>query len=94
MSLTAFTVPLLATIVEAGSEWTLISSGNVTGYVSNQYCVTGTDAMNYAKENCPTVATVNEDCLRLRADMTTEAEVVKVLAQGCSSGRRMDSNLI
>ena len=30
----------LATIVEAGSEWTLISSGNVTGYVSNQYCVT------------------------------------------------------
>ena len=72
----------LATIVEAGSEWTLISSGNVTGYVSNQYCVTGTDAMNYAKENCPTVATVNEDCLRLRADMTTEAEVVKVLAQG------------
>ncbi len=41
---------------EAGDTWTKIESGNVTGYVKNEYCVTGTDALNYAKKHCDTVA--------------------------------------
>lgn len=41
---------------EAGDTWTKIESGNVTGYVKNEYCDDGTDALNYAKKHCDTVA--------------------------------------
>lgn len=72
----------LATVVEVGEEWTLITSGNLTGYVSNEYCVFGTEAMNYAKANCPTIATAQTDCLRVRPAMNTEGGVVKLLKVG------------
>ena len=31
----------VADILEAGEEWTKISSGNVEGYVKNEFCITG-----------------------------------------------------
>ena len=55
-----------AVVKEAGDTWTKIQSGNVTGYVKNEYCVTGTDALNYAKKHCDTVAKVSIDGLRIR----------------------------
>lgn len=72
----------LATIVEVGESWTQITSGNVNGYVANDYCVFGTDAMNYAKANCPTIATATVDCLRIRSEMSTESSIIKVIAAG------------
>jgi len=38
-----------ATIVSKGDSWTKIKSGNVTGYISNSYYVSGDAAESYAK---------------------------------------------
>lgn len=70
----------LATVIEQGEEWTLISSGNVEGYVKNEYCVYGSDAYEYALENCTTVATVQINGLRIRKDMSTDSGIVTTLA--------------
>lgn len=71
-----------AVVKEAGDTWTKIQSGNVTGYVKNEYCVTGTDALNYAKKHCDTVAKVSIDGLRVRKAPDTDAGVVKTAVSG------------
>lgn len=65
-----------ATVIEKGEAWTKISSGNVEGYVSNEYCLYGTDALNRAKEVCNTIATSTSDLLNIRQAMTTESEAL------------------
>jgi uncharacterized protein YgiM (DUF1202 family) len=72
----------LATVLETGSEWTKITSGNVTGYVKNDYCVFGSEAYAYALANCDTVATALTGGLRIRSEQSTESEVVKTLGEG------------
>ncbi|MCI8327715.1 MAG: SH3 domain-containing protein [Lachnospiraceae bacterium] len=72
----------MAEIVEQGAEWTLIASGNVNGYVKNEFCIFGLDAYHYAQENCTTNATVLEGGLRLRAEANEEAAIYDVAAQG------------
>lgn len=70
-----------ATILEQGEEWTKISSGNVEGYVKNEYCIFGSEAYEYALDNCSTVATVQTNGLRIREDMSTESGIVTTLAE-------------
>ena len=72
----------LATIVEAGEQWTQITSGNVAGYVRNDYCMAGLEAYEYAKANCPTVATVNTDGLRIREDQSQDSSVISSVSTG------------
>ncbi len=74
----------VATVLEVGDEFTKISSGNLVGYVSNDYCIYGLDALAYAKENFDTVATTTTDGLRIRASMDTESEIIKRLDLGDS----------
>lgn len=69
----------LATIVEKGSDWTKITSGNVSGYVSNQFAVMGTEALNFAKTNCETIATSTTDSLNVRVEPNMNAEVTTQL---------------
>lgn len=71
-----------AVIKKEGSTWTKIASGNVKGYVKNDYCVTGEEAYKYAKKHCDTVAKVMSDGLRIRKSPSTDAEVVKAVASG------------
>ncbi len=71
-----------AVVVEAGEEWTKITSGNVEGYVKNEFCVFGSDALAYAKANCDTVAKSTTDGLRIRKGQSTDSGVVKTLAAG------------
>lgn len=71
-----------ATVVEIGDEWTKITSGNLEGYVKNSYCIYGTDALAYAKENCDTVATTTGSSLRIRAGMSTDSKVIKTIEEG------------
>ena len=40
-----------AVVKEAGDTWTKIESGNVTGYVKNEYCVTGTECIKFMQRN-------------------------------------------
>jgi spore germination cell wall hydrolase CwlJ-like protein len=71
-----------AVIKKQGNSWTKIVSGNVKGYVNNEYCVTGADALAYAKENCDTVAKVAIDGLRIRKKQSTNAGIVKTATAG------------
>lgn len=71
-----------ATIKKTGKTWTKIKSGKVTGYVKNEYCVTGKKAYKYAKKHCDTVAKVSIDGLRIRKKPSTDAAVIKAVASG------------
>lgn len=72
----------VATIVEAGDEWTLVTSGNLTGYVKNEYCVTGTEAYAYAQSNCETVAEVNTNNLRVRSEQSVDSRILNTVSTG------------
>ena len=71
-----------AAVLEKGAEWTKIKSGNLVGYVSNQYCIYGEEALAYAKANCPTIATTTTDGLRIRQSMSTDSKIIKRLDEG------------
>ena len=71
-----------ALIKKEGSTWTKIASGSVKGYVKNEFCVMGTDALKYAKKHCKTVANVQIDGLRIRKSPSTDAEVIKAVTTG------------
>ena len=72
----------VATIVEAGEEWTQITSGNVTGYVKNEYCLTGSDAYAYAQNVCDTVAEVNTNNLRIRSEQSVDSKILDTVSVG------------
>lgn len=71
-----------AEILEPGPEWTKIQSGNLVGYVSNQYCLFASEALAYAKANCRTIATTTTDGLRIREEQSTESKIIKRLDEG------------
>ena len=71
-----------AHIEEPGETWTKIESGSVIGYVKNQYCYFGTDALNWAKQNCDRQFEVTGDGLRIRADQSEDAEIIDVVEEG------------
>lgn len=56
--------------------WYEIKSGNVTGYVKGEYCVTGEAAVELAKQVGTRIATVNTTTLFVREEPTTESSVV------------------
>lgn len=64
-----------ADVVEAGEEWTLITSGNVTGYVKNEFLVFGDEAENLAGQLGKKVATVQVETLNVRKQPTQEAGI-------------------
>ena len=72
----------VATVIEVGDEWTYIESGDVKGYISNDYCVYGDNAEALAGEICDTVAKVKTDGLRVRAEADEEAQVLGVVDKG------------
>ena len=71
-----------ATILEKGEEWTKIQSGKVEGYVKNEYCVFGLEALAYANANLKTIATVTTDGLRMREQMSLDSKIIKGLSEG------------
>lgn len=72
----------VAEVIAVEGEWTQITSGNVTGYVKNEYLVYGMDACTLANEVCSLYATVNADGLRLREEPSEEAEIVTLAENG------------
>ena len=71
-----------ALIKKEGTTWTKIVSGNVKGYVKNEYCVFGQEALKYARKTCDTVAKVTVDGLRIRSEADADASVIKAVASG------------
>ena len=74
----------VADVLEKGDEWTKIHSGNVEGFVKNEFCVFGTDAETMANEQGTTYATALTEGLRIRATASEadDSAVVGALSQG------------
>ena len=72
----------IMTVVEKGDTWSHITSGNVDGYIKNEFIAFGDDAANYAAANLSKVAVVNTASLKLRSAASTDSESITLLAQG------------
>lgn len=72
----------VADVVESGDTWTHVVSGDVDGYVNNDYCVSGEDAFAYAQENVETEAQVNTNGLRVRKAASEDASVITAVSEG------------
>lgn len=62
--------------------WYQIQSGSVTGYVKAEYCVTGEDAIELAKEVGTRLATVTTTTLYVREEATTDSSVIGMVPLG------------
>lgn len=71
-----------ATILEEGDGWTKIQSGNLTGWVSNDYLIFGEEAQTMMEEVGTLKATVLTDALRVRKDASQDAGVYKLVKNG------------
>lgn len=66
----------VGTYLSEKDGWYEINSGNVTGYVKAEFCVTGTDAIELAKKVGTRIATVTTTTLKVREEASTESTVL------------------
>lgn len=71
----------IATVLKKESEWSKVRSGNVTGYVKNQYLVFGDEIKNFAKQNVKKVAKVQTETLRVRKKASTDSKIVTLVSE-------------
>ena len=71
----------LGTIVKKGTEWTKVKSGDVTGYVKNDYLVFEDDIQAFAEKNIKKVAKVTTETLRVREKASKDADVVTLISE-------------
>ncbi|MCC8050970.1 MAG: SH3 domain-containing protein, partial [Clostridiales bacterium] len=68
--------------VTEDQEWYIVASGNACGYVKAEYFATGEEAEAIASEVAYNVARVYADELNIRADASTDSEVIDVATAG------------
>lgn len=66
-------------IISEEDGWYYIESGEISGYVSSEYLLTGDEALERAWEVMANIATVTADALYLREEPNTEAGIVEML---------------
>ena len=66
----------VGTFIEETDGWYKIKSGRVEGYVKAEYCVTGEDAVELAKQVGKRIATVTTTTLKVRSGPSTDDEVL------------------
>lgn len=69
-------------IVNTQGDWAQIKSGEVEGYVSKEFLLTGPEAKLKANELIRSVAISNTDGLNIREQPSTDSEVVAQVAEG------------
>lgn len=69
-------------VLDDDGTWAHIKSGKVEGYVSLEYLLTGIPAKRRAEELATTMARVNTDGLKVRAEANTDSEVITLVANG------------
>ena len=74
------------TILEQGNGWTKIKTGDVTGWVKNDYLLFGDAAVELAEKVVEKTATCNTDCLRVRKSADANGTVLDLLAEGDQIG--------
>ena len=76
----------ILTVKEKGSEWSLVSSGNVTGYMKNEFLAFDGDAATYAASNLKKVVRINTASLRVRAAANENSETLTLVTEGSAYG--------
>ncbi len=66
----------VGTYISEENGWYLITSGSVTGYVKGEYCVTGEEAVELAKQVGTRFATVDTTTLKVRMEPGLDAGVL------------------
>lgn len=69
-------------VLDMDDVWAHIASGNVEGYVSREYLLTGISAKHRAEELATTMAKVTTDSLKVRAEANTDSEVITLVPRG------------
>ena len=69
-------------ILETLDGWYKFQSGDVTGYVSADYLITGEEAAARAEEVKQTIATVKTPTLNVREEPNTECSILALMPQG------------
>lgn len=64
------------TVLEKGEEWSLIESGDLIGYASNEYLLFGEDAVQMAKNVGTTTAVISVGCVNVHSEANAESEVI------------------
>lgn len=71
----------LAEVIDTEEGWYKITSGDVTGYVSKDYALVGSQARALAKKVCKLVARATTDGLRIREKADENARVLTVIGK-------------
>lgn len=66
----------VGTFISEENGWYQINSGSVTGYVKGEFCVTGEDAVELARQVGTRIATVTTTTLKVRTEPSLEASVL------------------
>ena len=69
-------------IVEQAEGWTRIQSGDVDGWVSNEYLAFGQEAEERAAQDVAKTATVVTETLKVRDEPSTDASVIDLIGMG------------
>lgn len=69
-------------ILEQADGWTKIQSGEVIGWVKDDYLAFGADAAKRAEEDVAKIATVTTETLKVRDEPSTEAAVIDLIGRG------------
>lgn len=69
----------VGTVEEEENGWYLINSGNVHGYVKNDFVAIGIDAESLAEEAGTRVAVVTTETLRVRQDANTDSPILGLI---------------
>lgn len=69
-------------VLDSDDTWAHIKSGEVEGYVSQEYLLTGIQAKRRAQELATTMARVTTDSLKVRAQANTDSEVITMVPNG------------
>ena len=71
-------------VLERADGWTKLESGEVVGWISNDYLYLDESAEEYAASVCKTYANVDTQALRVRTNPNEEAEIIGLLEVGAS----------
>ncbi|MCD7835124.1 MAG: NlpC/P60 family protein [Lachnospiraceae bacterium] len=66
----------VGTFIQEEDGWYLIQSGSVTGYVKAEFCVTGDEAVELARQVGTRIATVTTTTLKVRTEPSLDAPVL------------------
>ncbi len=72
----------VGTFLAEENGWYQITSGSVTGYVKGEYCVTGEEAVEIAKQVGRRLATVDTKTLFVRGEPSKESKCIGMLPWG------------